>query len=288
MENKYRDLLRKAKENNAAESAFFPSDWSYLAPEQAEVTVSPPVDPVGDQYQDVTEKTKVLDSLNVFGEQKLEGKDEFNFLGGKILPKPIEPEVSSQLNASNLKLPEIESNFKELAGEKLFQQRFTDAVPKNSSGIKVLFVTDDVVSVNDVEALDTGDELGVYFDSEVNHLFGRMIKAMNVQDQEFFVSSIQINQQENLSNCLSEILYFKPELVISLGALATNSLLASKKRLKDTHGQVSTVEININNEDKIIQFSLMPLFSPKLLQTAPNMKKTAWTDMQKAMEFLNL
>ncbi len=30
----------------------------------------------------------------------------------------------------------------------------------------------------------------------------------------------------------------------------------------------------------------MPLFSPKLLHTAPNMKKTAWKDMQTIMELL--
>ena len=117
--------------------------------------------------------------------------------------------------------------------------------------------------------------------------FYKMVKAMQLESHEFVLSSLQVNGVDCRDQLLSEILYFQPELIITLGAQATAQVINSRERLKDIHGNISKIKMTGQNE-KEYQINTMPLFSPKLLQTAPNMKRTAWQDMQKVMEFLHL
>jgi uracil-DNA glycosylase family 4 len=114
-----------------------------------------------------------------------------------------------------------------------------------------------------------------------------MIKAMRLTEVDYYISSLQFSDVEDIDLLFNEIQFFKPELIITLGATASNKILNSNERLKDCHGQISKVSISDETKE-VLEIAVMPLFSPTLLQTAPNMKKTAWKDMQKAMEYLNL
>ena len=49
----------------------------------------------------------------------------------------------------------------------------------------------------------------------------------------------ELNTTFRLDNVVAECEVFRPELVMSLGAKATNFILKSKERLKETHGKVS-------------------------------------------------
>ena len=108
---------------------------------------------------------------------------------------------------------------------------------------------------------------------------------MQLTAGKYSVSSLYVDDKEQFDLVMSEIQWAQPKLIITLGAVATNKILQTGQRLKDIHGKLSQVELFYQKES-LANYTVMPLFSPNLLQTAPNMKKTAWKDMQKAMEFL--
>lgn len=115
-------------------------------------------------------------------------------------------------------------------------------------------------------------------------LLGKMIMAMGLTEGQF-VRAPLIKLGDPYVNFIKTIMYFKPRVVIPLGALATNIALKKKLKLSNVHGQISGQNISVNNEE--FTFNICPLFHPELLEINPNMKRAAWIDMQKVMTFLN-
>lgn len=114
-------------------------------------------------------------------------------------------------------------------------------------------------------------------------IMGRMIKAMKVPSGRFIrVPFIKNNAREFIFSCCA---HFKPKLLISLGAAATNLCLDKKVRLANVHGQFYPVQVESDEKTQVIE--VMPLFHPKLLEVNESMKKTAWADMQKAIAKLS-
>ena len=74
------------------------------------------------------------------------------------------------------------------------------------------------------------------------------------------------------------ILEKRPKVVVSLGATVTNILLGKREKLSTIHGQF------FEKRQGECNFSLMPIFHPDFLIINPNMKRTAWIDLQKVME----
>lgn len=137
------------------------------------------------------------------------------------------------------------------------------------------------------EVLFVGDS----YNGEGEDLLGRMISAMKLGTNEFYrfpmnealenVSDLSANL-ENPETATMELHQFilekRPKIVVSLGATVTNIMLGRREKLSGIHGQFF---------DKTIgecHFSLMPLFHPDFLVINPNMKRTAWIDLQKVME----
>ena len=285
MEDKYRELLIASKKNDEKSNNIFISSWIYK--DYAEVNVDdsiesqelkasekkPMVEEATEEPNKVTEKTVILDSLNLFAEDKLKDGDSFSFEGGSLgSKKKASSSISHELSDKGFDLKE------------LTKRRFNrDGLLKEfneTQGPKVFFITDDSLSSENSEYADF--DLQFYFNQEVSTLFSNMIKAMKLSRNEYYISSLSFNQNDQTEELIKEIYFLEPELIITLGAKATNFILQSNMRLKDCHGQFQNMSI----EDK--NFTAMPLFSPSLLHTAPNMKKLAWTDMQKAMTHLNI
>lgn len=289
MDKIYRELLRNTKGKPASEMLLYAANWSYkdaqlpVIEQQKEVLQTEQIqEEVTEQVTDeVTEKIKVLDSLNVFGEEKLKKLDEYEFQGGKILPKPKTDQMTL-VKAESFDWNALELKYAEHLDSSWVARKFS----RHPDSCKVFFITDDIdtdLSDND----EVPGQLPLYFDPQVSLLFARMIKAMRLTEEQYWISSVKINDKSIFEIFTSEILLLKPELIISLGAQATNILMESTSRLKDTHGELFDVQLQ-DEQQQQHTLKLMPLFSPKLLQTAPNMKKTAWLDMQNAMEFLKL
>lgn len=126
-------------------------------------------------------------------------------------------------------------------------------------------------------------------------LLGKMIVAMKLRPGEF--NRVSFNEKledindlaKNLTEpsaetveLLQQIKKFKPNIVVSLGATVTNILMGKREKLSGIHGQFFEKTLSLDNESYTYQ--LMPIFHPEFLLINPNMKRTAWIDLQKVME----
>lgn len=179
---------------------------------------------------------------------------------------------------------------------------FFDKFPLHNRPLDIVFVNDKNEGIED-------SIFSYYFKSEVAELFSKMTKAMKLKKQSFSISSLKLNivihkttQNNQLkTNILdnlsentmlvdtdrfcSEIFHLRPKIIMTLGAQAYQAFIGHEMRLKDVHGQLQDITLQANSG--VFSTKIMPIFSPNLLHTAPNMKKTAWADLQKAMEYLN-
>jgi len=131
--------------------------------------------------------------------------------------------------------------------------------------------------------------------TEGDDLLGKMIVAMKLRPGEF--NRVPFNEKlEDVNDLagnlttpstetvelLEQIKKFKPNIVVSLGATVTNILLGKREKLSGIHGQFFEKSVSLDNESYTYQ--LMPIFHPDFLVINPNMKRTAWIDLQKVME----
>ncbi|MFG1500784.1 hypothetical protein ABMA70_11320 [Halobacteriovorax sp. XZX-3] len=137
--------------------------------------------------------------------------------------------------------------------------------------------------LDEIEEGELPDFLPLSMIESDQDIMGRMIKAMKISSGRFIrVPFIKKDAREFLFTCCA---HFKPRLLISLGAAATNLCLNKRVRLANVHGDFHSVQIEVDGNAQLID--VMPLFHPKLLEVNESMKKTAWTDMQKAIKFLS-
>lgn len=275
MEDLYKQALRRLKQGQPL-NPVYDVDWLYQgvssASSEGDIQSSDNLDMAeavrnDDQHQ-ITEKTKILDSFYQFGDKKLEGKQQFVFPGGELTKKNSQPEFfcTEEIEGQFSEAEIWENSFSPHQKQQLME-RF-----KRLEQCHVLFVTDQVEG-------DGESYLESFFKPHVAQLFSKMVQAMGMGDN-WMLTALAERSKKQVGQ---EILLLKPSFVICLGASATQFILSTEKRLKNIHGEVLELKLN-----KDFSFKVMPLFSPKLLSTAPNMKKTAWTDMQKVMRELNL
>ena len=285
MEDKYRKLLGASKNQDSA-IALFPTTWNYQ--EVVSVPVRTPPSKTENQvetnkltekneHNTVTEKAAILDSLSLFGEEKTKKENTYNFSGGAIEKKEI------QLEHQFDELLTFDS-WKNALAHKFQNFGHFDLKLFLKEKPIVVFVSDTPVDNLDNDRPELID-LDYYFEANVSDLFHKMIGAMRLSSAQYYMTSLKNNYADE-TFLLKELVYMKPQLVITLGAQATNFLLKSNMRLKDCHGKIHSIKIDANQE--LVNFSVMPLFSPHLLYSAPNMKKLAWKDMQTAMDYLNI
>lgn len=126
-------------------------------------------------------------------------------------------------------------------------------------------------------------------------LLGKMIQAMKLTPEEYqrYGFNLELEKIENLEENLlqpsletaelfNQIKTFAPEIVITLGAGVTNILLGKREKLSSIHGVFFKTSLNFHEE--IFSYEIFPLFHPDFLLINPNMKRTAWIDLQKIME----
>lgn len=134
--------------------------------------------------------------------------------------------------------------------------------------------------------------IGSEFDEDngqSRELLGKMIQAMKLSKEEFCLLEIggklsEFNPEEKkgkLEEIKGQILNEAPSVVVTLGASASNLLLEGQERLSKIHGNFFPRSFSDNFHTQIV-----PLFHPSFLLINPGMKKSAWMDMQKIMDFL--
>lgn len=273
MEDVYKNALNelrksKYKASHSDENIdIYGIDWFYGQPKVIEI-----------KSEVISEKSLILDSFS----QKVKEEMAINN-SSKIVKNGAVIELK-EVKGSNAehKCEELDLNQLKLESTKLLSAEASEIRYQNKEDIKVLFVSDFLHIKETYES----NEFNCLFEGEISNLFSNMVKAMKLNKTEFILSAMKIKGQlQDISYekaLLSEINHFKPKLIITLGVSATHGLLNINDRIKDIHGQFYSLGVNDD------EYDLLPLFSPHLLGSAPNMKKIAWADMQKAMERLSL
>lgn len=252
MKNLFKDNLQQLRGQKTI-SPFFSTCWNYK---------------VFKQLAQTSEKTEVLKSLEAFAQESI--SDSPLELGEAELIIKKDQEINYNLLKSEQEYSELVNlNFSGLLQD--YFARF------KQSGIKIVFVTDEYENDSD----NTG--LALFFNEQVEILFERMVTAMGVTSSEYVIFAFDDQTDEKIYHSL--LAYWNPQIIITLGATATKKILGKEERLKNIHGQIE--DISLVSDSKKLSLKAMPLFSPKLLISAPNMKKIAWEDMQKAMKIIN-
>lgn len=191
-------------------------------------------------------------------------------------------EVSS---LENKELNEEESSVKLATSETLMSAspsvKIADlaAQVQNNYKYKVLFLGDTA----------SGDES--------DDLLGKMIVAMKLKEHEFlrFQFDDQLEKVEDLgenlvspSEASKKLFDFitdsNAQVVVTLGATITSILSGKRQKLSNIHGQF--FPLNLPNYTFSAPTQLVPIFHPDYLKINPNMKKTAWIDLQEVMKVI--
>lgn len=240
------------------------------------IPVARPIVPAKEAF---SEKAQVIESLERFAQEKVEetGHSILKVDGGEIRVK-AEPGWEGLQHFHDLN--SLKASLK-------LDSRVLDIVLRNKTPgtVKAVFVSEKFRQWDELAAeLKSGfiDELIVGFPVKTAELFERMIMAMKLDPSEVIIYPVEGTDESDYSLEVMEIAsYFKPEVIITLGAKATQKILKSNDRLSLVHGQFFTRKAGEKGT-----FQIVPLFHPSIIETNQNMKKTAWADMQKIMKHL--
>jgi len=217
------------------------------------------------------EKNQIIESFKEYVESSLSSGPTgiIQLEGAQIVARPHGDEVRvfstiSELRSSLSQAPET-----------------LDILLRNkmSGRVKVVFVTETLRPWSEFSTeLRDGliNELITGFTVKTAELFERMISAMKLTPEEVLLYPVDDGHE-----VLELVAFMRPEVVITLGAKATQTLLKSNDRLTLIHGQFFKRTLN-----QTMEFQVVPLFHPSIIETNQNMKKTAWADMQKIMKYL--
>jgi uracil-DNA glycosylase family 4 len=241
--------------------------------------LSSPIQSTSSESQ-FTEKIQVIESLERFANEKASeiNSNKIQIEGGEILVRTGDWENIQSHKTVTALLDNL-----------LLDQRLKDISlkGKQSGQIKILFVSEKFRSWEEVSReLSIGflNELIAGFPLKTAELFERMIQAMKLKPSEVLIYPVEgVDEVDFSQDVLQVISYFNPELVVTLGAKATQKILKSNDRLSQVHGQFFTRKYNDSHS-----FQIVPLFHPSIIETNQNMKKAAWADMQKIMKFLKI
>lgn len=132
------------------------------------------------------------------------------------------------------------------------------------------------------------DLQGEPFVGRAGQLLTKMIEAMGFQRSDVYIANIvkcrppdnRYPEPEEVENCIPflyrQIDDIGPAVIVTLGNLATQTILNTKTGITALHGTF--------REYRGAQ--LMPTYHPAFLLRNPNMKKPCWEDLKKVMALL--
>jgi uracil-DNA glycosylase family 4 len=267
MRESFKDATSRHSANKSSQTTSFSEDLYSGLNLGDENTPAPKEQP------EQTEKESVVKSFSEFVKEELKESqvDKIVMGGVEIQSTEASNKASHQLSVQ-LSATELVEKMKELEGD---SGRFEGLIA--GTPIKVMFVTKSLVTAEQELELSF-NQLRYCFEGSAAMLFEKMIAAMKLNPQDVYISATQsVDEEDRFDLLKNEIQIIQPNLIISLGAVATNKLIDKKERLSRVHGQFYEFMI----EEKT--HTLMPLFHPEYLLINPNMKKLAWEDMQQAM-----
>lgn len=125
------------------------------------------------------------------------------------------------------------------------------------------------------------DATGEPFSGEAGELLGKMLAAIGLRRQDVYTAYVvkcfppgDASGKEAVTSCqpflLQQIEAIAPEIICTMGSLATRALLGAQKNLLQMRGKFHDFH----------GIPVMPTLPPSLLSNNQEMKKAAWHDLQ--------
>jgi uracil-DNA glycosylase family 4 len=275
-ENDLKQLKIRRKEQSFADAIFPAAQWCDSSTNKSEQSDTMPVS---------AEKKQVLESLESFATKKLEDSatESVNLETVSITKKVDLPDDYDDFLVNNCEKFTADE-FLELAADSsalAIEQRFSTGRVEHPERVRIIFLSD--IFLNHEKA---DNEFDVFFKEETADLFSRMVKAMKLSEDEFLISAVNISDDVPNEFLEEEMAYFSPEIIMTLGASASQKVLSIKQRLSTIHGNFYEKGIGYI-DNTCLKLTVCPIFHPEFLRINPTMKKAAWADMQKVMKKLH-
>lgn len=195
----------------------------------------------------------------------------------------IEPE-------STVSLSDICDEVKSCHACELHKQRIYPVAGQGPEKVRVM-VIGDWLAADHKGDLPPGQLFGV----EQDIMLGRMLGAINLSRQEVFITNVikcaviqkcqpQADHVESCSSFLRrQILVLKPELICTMGMVATRAVLEKSQPLSRLRSQFHDF-----SPGKGIAIPVLSTYHPTYLLQNPEMKRATWEDLQLLAKKLGL
>lgn len=206
--------------------------------------------------------------------------------------RPIEPKLpkAASVSAPKGSLIDIRNDVATCTGCKLSEKRVVPVAGHGGEKIRLLVVGDWL-------AIEQGKKppTGCLFGIEQDRMLGKMIDAIKLPRNYVFVtnvikcgvpSSCQ-PKAEHVHACISYLLrqlqILEPELIMTMGMIATRALLNRRDPLTRLRGRLQTYTSGDNRK-----IPLIATYHPTFLLQNPEMKRATWVDLQLLAKQLKL
>jgi len=132
------------------------------------------------------------------------------------------------------------------------------------------------------------DLQGRPFVGKAGQLLTRMLDKLVIRREEVYITNVVKSrppgnrdpEPAEIEACLPflkmQIAAIRPQVIVTLGKIATQALLGTKEPITKIRGQWQRYD----------QIRVMPTFHPSYLDRFPQERKKTWEDMQRVMEYL--
>lgn len=146
-----------------------------------------------------------------------------------------------------------------------------------------------IAIVGDWLAVENRDNLvsNTLFGIEQDRMLGKMMGAIRIKSQEVFITNvikcgIETGEQpkaEHARKCFSylqrQLMTIEPEVIFSMGVIATKSLLNRSESLSRLRGRLHSYQLGDGK-----RIPLIATYHPTFLLQNPEMKRATWVDLQ--------
>lgn len=204
--------------------------------------------------------------------------------GESFTPPKVEPPDGIAHVPHHGTLEEIATEVQNCQSCDLWHKRVRPVAGKGGRSVKLFVVGGYLGFEQEVAGQRSGTEV---FGAEEDVMLARMFKAIHLSSDEVFVSNIikcgisamVQPRAENIETCISylhrQIAASSPQVICTMGMLATRALVEAKKPLSQLRGQFH--HYRMGNKQSI---PVMPTYHPSFLLKNPEMKRATWSDLQ--------
>jgi DNA polymerase len=196
-------------------------------------------------------------------------------LFGELTPPEPEPEP-----AQDHSLDEVRADVGDCIRCRLCQARTTIVFGEGDPTARIMFVGEGPGADEDAQ--------GRPFVGRAGQLLTKMIEAIGLRREDVYITNVvmcrppgnRTPEPDEIAACepflLRRIKVIKPDVIVTLGAVATQTLLTSKAPISQLRGRFFDS----------MGTKILPTFHPAYLLRSPDKKKEAWEDLKKVRDFL--